>query len=141
MSAPPRSVEISIEVPRGGFAKRRPDGSVDFVSPWPCPFAYGSVHARIAEDGDPEDALVIGVAPARGARVNFPVWGRVHFVDAGKVDDKWICGPHPPTAEEQVVIQRFFRVYAVAKRVINAVRGQFDPTRFASVELFEIEAG
>ena len=31
-------VEVVIEIPRGSFLKRGWDGSVDFISPFPCPF-------------------------------------------------------------------------------------------------------
>jgi hypothetical protein len=40
--APPE-VEVLIEIPRGSFVKRGSTGHVDFVSPLPCPFNYGSV--------------------------------------------------------------------------------------------------
>ena len=60
MDRAPKAVEVIIEVPRGGFIKRHPDGAVDFVSPVPCPFNYGSVEGSEAADGDPQDALVLG---------------------------------------------------------------------------------
>ena len=40
--APPE-VEVIIEIPKGSFIKRGSTGQVDFVSPLPCPFNYGSV--------------------------------------------------------------------------------------------------
>ena len=43
-SAPPE-VDVVIEIPRGSFLKRGSTGHVDFVSPLPCPFNYGSVPA------------------------------------------------------------------------------------------------
>jgi inorganic pyrophosphatase len=35
-------VDVVIEVPRGSFIKRGSTGHVDFISPLPCPFNYGS---------------------------------------------------------------------------------------------------
>ncbi|MFY0541612.1 hypothetical protein [Nannocystis pusilla] len=34
---------VKIEYPRWSVVKRRSDGSVDFVSPLPCPYNYGHV--------------------------------------------------------------------------------------------------
>jgi inorganic pyrophosphatase len=39
----PPEIEVVIEVPRGSFLKRGSTGHVDFISPLPCPFNYGSV--------------------------------------------------------------------------------------------------
>ena len=36
-------VDVVIEVTRGSFLKRGSTAHVDFVSPLPCPFNYGSV--------------------------------------------------------------------------------------------------
>lgn len=130
----PATLEICIEVCKGAFTKRRPDGSVDFVSPLPSPFAYGSVLGSLAEDGDPEDALVVGVTPELGSTVIFPVWGRVRFVDAGVDDHKWVTGPRSPTELEWRHIERFFRFYAVAKRVLYLLRRASGPTSFEGVE-------
>ena len=61
---------VRIEVPRFSFVKREADGEVDFVSPVPCPFNYGSVPGAIAPDGDAPDALVLGPRVAAGAEVD-----------------------------------------------------------------------
>ena len=42
-SPAPPEVEVVIEVPRGSFLKRGSTGHIDFISPLPCPFNYGSV--------------------------------------------------------------------------------------------------
>ena len=42
-AAPGPELEVVIEVPRGSFVKRGSSGSVDFISPLPCPFNYGAV--------------------------------------------------------------------------------------------------
>jgi inorganic pyrophosphatase len=53
-------VEVVIEIPRGSFLKRGWDGSVDFISPFPCPFNYGAIQDYIGGDGDLLDAVVLG---------------------------------------------------------------------------------
>ena len=62
-------VEVVIEVPRGSFLKRGSSGSIDFVSPLPCPFNYGSVETLIGLEGDLLDAIVLGPRLALGSRV------------------------------------------------------------------------
>jgi inorganic pyrophosphatase len=51
---------VVIEVPRGSFLKRGSTGHVDFISPLPCPFNYGSVPIYLGLEGDLLDALVLG---------------------------------------------------------------------------------
>jgi inorganic pyrophosphatase len=135
-SHPP--VEVIIEVPRGGFVKRRPDGEVDFVSLLPCPFNYGSVVGTLAADGDPQDAVVLGERLGIGLQVAVTPWLRVVFVDDGQVDDKWICGEHPPSPQERRRIERFFSRYARAKWLLNLARGRSGETR--SGGLCELES-
>ena len=52
-------VEVLIEIPRGSFVKRGSTGHVDFVSPLPCPFNYGSVPQLVGLEGDLLDAVVL----------------------------------------------------------------------------------
>lgn len=96
---------------------------MDFVSPIPCPFNYGSVKNTSAEDGDPIDAVVLGPRLALHSSVEVQVWGQVHFVDAGMQDPKWVCGTQPPSDIQWQLVRSFFAVYARAKRVLNRVRG------------------
>ncbi|KAA0206076.1 hypothetical protein EDM68_03655 [Candidatus Uhrbacteria bacterium] len=77
----PERVDFEIEVPRGGFVKRGPDGRVDFVSPVPCPFNYGSAIGYWSADGDPTDVIVLGPRLGRGHRGNLPVFARVRMRD------------------------------------------------------------
>jgi inorganic pyrophosphatase len=123
-------VEVEIEVPRFGFVKRRADRSIDFVSPLPCPFNYGSILGRVAADGDPLDAVVLGARLARGTRVRVPVVAIVGFVDAGDDDPKIICSSAPLTARSRGRIARFFRVYAIAKRILHGARRRAGATRY-----------
>jgi len=43
----PPEVEVVIEVPRGNFLKRGSTGELNFISPLPGPFDYGSVPSHI----------------------------------------------------------------------------------------------
>jgi inorganic pyrophosphatase len=84
----PARVEFVIEVPKGGFIKWGADGAVDYLSPLPCPFNYGSALNYHGEDGDPADVVVLGRRRSGGSSGELPVWGRVRFVDQGQRDDK-----------------------------------------------------
>ena len=128
LQARPRVV---IEVPRGSFVKRRPDGSIDFVSPLPSPYNYGSIPAIEAPDGDPLDALVLGWRLAAGLVVVMPVRDVVRFVDDGVADPKVVCSAEPLTAADRRGVERFFATYAWFKRGLSLVRGRRGPTYFA----------
>jgi inorganic pyrophosphatase len=121
---------VVIDVPRGSFIKRDDDGAVDFVSPIPCPFNYGHVPGSLAEDGDAVDAVVLGPKLAVGSTAKVATRARVDFIDAGVSDPKWVCADAPLSSFERFQVAGFFRCYAVAKRMINRVRGQRGPTRY-----------
>ncbi len=124
MIAPPRTpIEVLIESPRFSHLKRRADGRIDFVSPLPCPFNYGCVPGLLSGDGDPVDAVVLGPRLRRGASVTVRVIAVVDFVDAGAADPKWICANHRLTWRDRAAVEAFFTVYAVAKHLLNRVRG------------------
>lgn len=123
-SGRPPVLEIVIEVPRGSFLKRGPSGRVDFVSPLPCPYNYGSVPGVIGLEGDLLDALVLGPRLPYGAHVTLPAWGAVTLMDRGMIDDKLICCPHPPSAADVQAVLRFFSIYAQCKWWLNLVRGR-----------------
>jgi inorganic pyrophosphatase len=131
----PDRLDVMIEVPRGGFVKRKDDGGVDFVSPFPCPFNYGSVPDTLSGDGDRLDALVLGPRAPRGARLSCAVVGRVRFVDAGLSDPKYICSESPLTAADHRRIATFFTFYARAKRVLNLLRGKTGQTAYFGIQL------
>jgi len=115
-------VEVVIEVPRGSFLKRGSTGHVDFVSPFPCPFNYGSVPAYIGLEGDLLDAVVLGPRLPCGARVRVTAWGAVVLTDRGMTDDKLICSDRPLSERERRMVLRFFRFYARCKGLLNFVR-------------------
>jgi inorganic pyrophosphatase len=125
-----RDLTVVIDVSRGSFIKRREDGALDFVSPIPCPFNYGHVPGTRAEDGDACDAVVLGSKLRSGCTSTVAVRGRIGFIDAGRADPKWICAQAPLNAFQRMQVESFFRCYAVAKRVINGLRGARGPTRY-----------
>ena len=132
-----------IDVPLGGFIKRTDDGAIDFVSPAPCPFNYGSVPDTLSGDGDRLDAVVLGPRLPRGARVRVNVVARVRFTDAGQDDPKLICSRSarsdcPLGRFDRAKVTTFFAVYARAKALLNRMRGKRGPTRFDGIELVKL---
>jgi inorganic pyrophosphatase len=113
-----------IEVPRGSFLKRGSTGHLDFISPLPCPFNYGSVPTLIGGEGDLLDAVVLGPRLKPGSRVQVPAWGAVTLVDRGMSDDKMICSADPLTDRQKQQVLHFFHRYARCKALLNWLRGQ-----------------
>jgi hypothetical protein len=74
----PPELEVLVEVPRGSFLKRGSTGHVDFVSPLPCPFNYGSVPNYLGLEGDLLDALVLGPRLPLGTRIQVKAWTYRH---------------------------------------------------------------
>lgn len=120
---PPR-VEVLIEIPRGSFLKRGSTGRVDFISPFPCPFNYGSVRQYLGGEGDYLDAVVLGPRLAAGSRVRMPAWGAVGLSERFMYDDKLICAEGPVTRGQRARVLCFFRFYALCKGLLNLARGQ-----------------
>lgn len=111
-----------IEIPRGSFLKRGTTGRIDFVSPLPCPFNYGSVPKYIGLEGDLLDAVVLGPRLALGTRVRVKAWGAVVLTDRGMSDDKLICSDAPIRQVERERLLRFFHFYARCKGLLNLWR-------------------
>ena len=132
----PESVVVRIEVPRGGLIKRElhGEGRIDYVSPIPSPFNYGFVPGSMAEDGDPVDALVLGKKLGVGEEVELPVVAYVRFFDAGKADHKVVVSEQPVTDAQLTRIRAFFRMYAIARRMLNHLQRRRGKTKFFSVE-------
>jgi len=126
----PSEPEVLIETPRGSLVKWRSDGRVDFVSPLPCPYNYGCIPGFQSDDGDPLDVVVLGPRLRRGERLRVPVVGVVDFLDAGRADPKVICSARPMDEGDRAGLERFFRLYARFKRVLNRIRGQVSDTHF-----------
>lgn len=131
-AALPDRAHVRIEVPRGAFAKRGAHGQVEFLSPVPCPFHYGSVVGVMGADGDAQDALIVSSrAPCpRGSVHHLPVRACVHFVDEGLSDDKWICADAPLSRAQELGLIAFFRFYGLVKAVNDQVRGKRGPTGY-----------
>ena len=122
LSSAPPEVEVVIEVPRGSFLKRGSSGSIDFISPLPCPFNYGAVPTHLGLEGDLLDALVLGPRLRLGTRTRVKAWGAVTFTDRGMSDDKLICSDHRPSSADFRQVLRFFHFYARCKGLLNLWR-------------------
>ncbi len=120
--ANPIELEVLIEVPRGSFLKRGSTGTIDFVSPLPCPFNYGAVPTFIGLEGDLLDALVLGPRLSYGTRLRIKAWGAVTLTDRGMSDDKLICCDHRPSESDIRAVLRFFHFYARCKGLLNLWR-------------------
>jgi inorganic pyrophosphatase len=117
-------LEVIVEIPRGSFLKRGSSGHLDFISPFPCPFNYGSVEKYVGLDGDLLDAVVLGPRLQRGAKVIVQALGAVRLIDRGMHDDKIICSNRPISAHQRFFILLFFNIYALCKGVLNFFRGR-----------------
>jgi len=134
MSSPPAAspsggpnaveVEVLIEIPRWSFLKRGSSGRIDFVSPLPCPFNYGSVPRYVGREGDLLDALVLGARRPAGMLLRINAWGAVTLTDRGMSDDKLVCSERPVDARQRERVLQFFRVYARCKGMLNRWRGR-----------------
>ncbi len=118
------TLEVVIEIPRGSFLKRGSTGELDFISPLPCPFNYGSIDDYIGLEGDLLDAVVLGPHLRRGSRVTVQAFGAVSLTDRGMTDDKLICSHKPLSAKQRSLILLFFSIYAKCKGVLNFFRGR-----------------
>ena len=127
-------LDVVIEVPRWGFLKRGSTGTLDFVSPLPCPYNYGSVPGLLGLEGDLLDALVLGPRLRAGSKVSVRAFGAVGLADRGLYDDKLVCGLVPPNRLQRLLVILFFRIYGRAKGLLNRFRGR--PGRTAYVGWF-----
>lgn len=127
----PAIVDVEIEYPRWAMIKRRRDGRVDFVSPLPCPYNYGSIPGFVSGDGDALDAVVLGGRVPVGTRMRVPVVAVLDFIDDGCADPKVICSGAPMSPLQRAGLRLFFAVYATFKRCLARARGSRRPTRCA----------
>ncbi len=116
------ALEVVIEIPRGSFLKRGSTGRLDFISPFPCPFNYGSVPAYVGLEGDLLDAVVLGPRLPRGARRTVWAYGAVGLTDRGMYDDKLICSQQPLKPWQHSMVLIFFHFYARCKALLNLWR-------------------
>jgi inorganic pyrophosphatase len=117
-------VNVTIEIPRGSFLKRGSNGQIDFISPLPCPFNYGSVRDYIGGEGDLLDAVVLGPRLEAGSRVSITAYGAVGLSERFMSDDKLICASQPLSSTQRLGVLVFFNFYAQCKGVLNFFRGQ-----------------
>ncbi len=96
---------------------------MDFVSPLPSPYNYGSIPGLVADDGDALDALVLGPRLRAGTVIVVPVRRVVRFIDDGVLDPKVVCSGQPLTDAQRRGIERFFSTYAWFKRGLSRARG------------------
>ena len=135
----PQNVRVRIEVTKGSHIKRGSHGEVDFVSPIPCPWNYGSAIATVGPDGDPIDVVVLGAPIARDEVVKVELQGRIPFLDGGVIDDKWIAAAGPLDADQIRTIERFFTRYAKAKRIHGRIRFRSGETRADRYQVWKDE--
>lgn len=131
--------EAVVESPRGSFVKRRADGRVDFVSPLPCPYNYGSLPGTVGGDGDPVDAVILGPRRRAGEHVRLPVRAEVRFVDEGRDDTKLVLSAKPLGTVERAGLVLFFTVYARAKRLLAWLRNRPGEIAFRGLVLHSQE--
>ena len=118
-SNPPKHVRVRIEVSKGSHIKRGSRGEIDYLSPLPCPWNYGSAIDLMGADGDPLDVVVMGEKIETGAVVEVELQGHIPFLDLGLKDDKWVGAPAALGSQDIDELNTFFRRYAQAKRVAN----------------------
>ena len=122
-AAGPTQIEVVIEISKWSFLKRGTSGEVDFVSPFPCPFNYGSVPDYVGLEGDLLAALVLGPRLPRGTRVTVQAHGAVGVSERGLYDDKIVASHAMLTPWQARGVVLFFHFYAFCKGVLNLFRG------------------
>lgn len=130
LPAPGDLCDVVVDHPRWSLIKRRSDGSVDFVSPVPCPYNYGSISGWRSGDGDELDAVVLGPRLAAGTRLRVAAVAVVGFLDGGLHDPKVICSAAALTAGQRARLELFFRSYAGVKGALARMRGRDGDTRY-----------
>jgi len=120
--------EVVIEIPRWGFVKRGSNNEIDFVSPLPCLYNYGSIPDYVGLDGDPLDAVVLGPRLPRRTKIRMRAYGVIGLTDRGLYDDKFICSAKPLSKRDRFLLLNFFHCYAIFKRVLNFFRRRPGPT-------------
>ena len=128
-------MKIKIDTPAWSFTKYNDDGSVDYRSPIPCPFNYGSVLGTEAEDGDRLDAVLLGERQDKGVELDSTKVGIVRFIDAGKNDDKLIFSNKKVSILQYVGLYLFFRLFSILKWAVSKLKGKEGYTGFVRLEI------
>ena len=100
--------EVVIEIPRWGFVKRGSNNKIDFISPLPCLYNYGSIPDYVGLDGDLLDAIVLGPRLPRRTTISMRAYGVIGFTDGGLYDDKLICSNKPLSQRDRFLLLNFF---------------------------------
>lgn len=129
-------MKIKIDTPAWSFTKYNDDGSVDYRSPIPCPFNYGSILGTEAEDGDRKDAVLLGKRVDKGSEIEATEVGVVRFVDAGENDDKLIFSDKKVSAVQKTELYLFFRLFSLLKWAKNKLKGKEGITGFVKLIIF-----
>lgn len=108
---------MRVEVPLLSFTKRDAEGRIDFRSPLPCPFNYGSLLSEErSPDGEAIDALDFGARRAFGTVIRGQVAGIALFVDEGLEDPKVLLTSDGKLSQVQRFrVRSFFSLYARLK--------------------------
>lgn len=127
-------MKIIIDTPKWSFIKRKDDGSIDYISPFPCPFNYGSFLETEGEDGDREDIVVLGKKLKRGVqeceadRVCI-----VRFYDKGDFDPKYVYSNEDLTRIDLLKLYSFFLLFSILKLALNTLKGKKGKTKFVGI--------
>ena len=119
----PMLVEVVIEIPRGSFLKRGSLDTLDFISPFPCPFNYGSVPGLLGGEGDLLDAIVLGERLAAGTRLQVPARAAIGLSERAMYDDKLVCSRRRLSPWDRRGVLCFMHFYALCKGLLNRLRG------------------
>jgi inorganic pyrophosphatase len=122
-------LDVVIEIPKWSFLKRGSTGQLDFVSPLPCPFNYGSAPDYVGLEGDLLDVLVLGPRLPRGTRIKVKALGAVGLTERGMYDDKIVGSQKPLARWQPPLIVGFFHFYACCKWLLNVLRGHVHVAR------------
>lgn len=124
------ALEVIIEIQAWSFRKTvlQPDGSlrVEFWSPLPCPFNYGTAVGMPSADGDGQDVIVIGGRLRPGARLSVTPRLRVVFSDQGLPDDKLVArwDGRALGLADHLGVRVFCFVYTLFKRLRYLLQGR-----------------
>lgn len=116
------------------FIKRDDDGDVDYISPLPCPFNYGSILGTVSEEGDRMDAIVMGGKIRKDHNIKLNPLAEVVFYDAGNYDPKMVFSLNNKLSFlDKLGIRLFFMFFSIAKTLLNKVRRKQGRTMFSEL--------
>ena len=125
---------VIIETPQGSHIKRDEKGKIELVSPVPSPFHYGRVEGWYGRDGDPLDAILLGIDSVYNQSHLVPLIGVVRFVDGGQEDHKLIFSHRAARPGEEKKIEKFFIRYAQIKNLTRLLQFRNCSSRFLGIE-------